>query len=41
MIVIDALSQSENFDIRQIEAERYFKEQNYLKAYEIIKSVVD
>ena len=39
--MVDALSQSENFDIRQIEAERFFKEQNYLKAYEIIKSVVD
>ena len=39
--VLDILKQKQNFDIRQIEAEKYFNQQNYTKAYEIVKKILD
>ena len=38
---MEELNQRECFDIRMIEAEKLFNDQNYIKAYEIIKNIVD
>lgn len=39
--IIELLSQRESFDIKQIEAERLANAQNFTKAYEIIKNIMD
>jgi len=39
--VLEVLSQRNNFDLRHIEAEKYFNEQNYVKAHDIIKRILD
>lgn len=38
---MELLSQRECFDVKFIEAEKLFLEQNYQKAYEIIKQIID
>lgn len=41
MSIVELLNQSESFDFKQIEAEKLFNEQNYVRAYEVIKNIVD
>lgn len=35
------MNQRESFDVKQIEAEKLFNDQNYNRAYELIKNIVD
>ena len=39
--IIDVLRQRESYDLKQIEAEQLFREQSYLRAYEVVKSTVE
>ena len=39
--MIERLRDTDNNDMRLIEAEQFFNNQNYSKAYEIIKSISD
>jgi hypothetical protein len=39
--IVHLLNESESHDFKQIDAEKLFNEQNYLKAYEIVKSIID
>lgn len=41
MTVIDLLKTQESSDIKFIQAEQQFKEQNFSKAYEILKKMMD
>ena len=39
--ILELLNVRESFDIRQIEAEKLFNDQNYQKAFDLIKSIAD
>ena len=39
--ILEILSQRQTYNLRQIEAEKFFNQSNFAKAYEVIKKILD